>query len=63
MITKEQLEINRLINENRVLKEENKDLFMRLAAIKTIINRVKPICSQKLESMLKECEECSEAEN
>ena len=60
MLTKEQLEINRLVNENRVLKEENKDLFMRLSAIKTIINKVNPICSQKLESMLNECEDCRE---
>jgi len=45
-------------DELAVLRAENHDLTMRLAAIKTILTRVTPVCSQKLEKMLEDCERC-----
>lgn len=40
------------------LELENKDLFMRLSAIKVITQKVNPVCSKKLEELLVECETC-----
>ena len=40
------------------LELENKDLFMRLSAIKVITQKVNPVCSQKLEALLSECDTC-----
>ena len=42
----------------RELEYENKDLAMRLSAIKVITQKISPICSQKLEALLSECEFC-----
>ena len=45
-------------DEIRVLREEIKDLTMRLSAIKVITSKVSPVCSEKLRKMMEECEGC-----
>ena len=45
-------------DELAVLRTENHDLTMRLAAIKTILTRVNPVCSQKLLKLIEDCEGC-----
>ena len=52
------LSVEGLTKENALLKAELHDLTMRLAAIKTILTRVNPVCSQKLMKLLEECEGC-----
>jgi len=54
--------IRLLENENRLIREENKILLMRLAGIKTIISMVQPACTQKLEKLLNDCQGCKEDE-
>lgn len=44
--------------EIRFLREQNKDLNMRLSAIKVITNKIHPVCSQRLQELLEECEGC-----
>lgn len=50
--------MNDLQRELDLLKAENQDLTMRLAAIKTILTRVNPVCSQKLLKLIEDCEGC-----
>lgn len=40
------------------LEAENKTLLTRLTAIKMLVTRVEPVCSQKLEELLQSCEGC-----
>jgi len=47
-----------LENENRLLREENKTLLMRLAGVKTIVSMINPVCTQKLEELLNSCSSC-----
>lgn len=47
-----------LRNEVLSLKEEVKDLRMRLSAIKIIVTRIEPICSEKFTTLLESCEGC-----
>jgi hypothetical protein len=47
-------------NEIMILKEQNKDLLMRLCAIKTIVTKVNPVCSEKLQQLLDVCEGCKD---
>jgi len=42
----------------QLLEAENKDLLMRLSAIKVITTKITPVCSEKLQKMLEECEGC-----
>lgn len=51
--------IKELRAEKRCLEEKNKDLIMKLSAIKIIINQINPVCSEKLNSMISECSSCS----
>ena len=46
--------------EQRVkeLEAENKDLQMRLSAIKVIVTKINPVCSEKLQKLLEACEGC-----
>lgn len=47
-------------SEIAYLKEQNKDLLMRLSAIKVIVTRVNPVCSEKLQQLLSICEGCKD---
>ena len=47
-----------LEQENRALREQVKDLTMRPSAIKVITGKVVPICGEKLQKLLEECEGC-----
>lgn len=42
----------------RELEAENKDLRMRLSAIKTITAKITPVCAEKLQRLLLGCEGC-----
>ena len=44
--------------EIKYLREQVKDLTMRLSAIIVIVNKVSPLCSEKLQQLLDECEGC-----
>ena len=48
--------------EIRFLREQNKDLTMRLSAIKVIVSKITPICSDKLQQLLETCEGCHDDE-
>ena len=50
--------VQELEKKIRLLEQENKDLLMRLSAIKVITQKVNPVCSKKLEELLLECEHC-----
>lgn len=54
---------NALMNENRILKEQNQDLLMRLSAVKTIVTKISQTCSEKLRHLLEDCEGCKGEEN
>lgn len=49
---------NALMNENRILKEQIQDMTMRLSAIKVIVTKITPTCSEKLRHLLEDCEGC-----
>ena len=51
--------IEELSNEIRVLKDQNKDLIMRLSAIKVIVTKINPVCSEKLQQLLDTCNLCN----
>lgn len=51
-------QIETLKRENEILKEELKNCHMTLAAIKTLVHRNSPLCSQKLSQLLDACEGC-----
>lgn len=53
MLTEYEQGIANLNNEIRILKDEIKDLTMRLSAIKVIVTKIEPSCSNKLENYLK----------
>ena len=40
------------------LEAENKDLLMRLSAIKVMVTRISPVCSEKLQKLFEDCEGC-----
>lgn len=42
----------------RELEAEVKDLTMRLSAIKVIVTKITPVCSQKLQELLWSLEGC-----
>jgi len=42
----------------RELEAENRDLMMRLSAIKVITTNIMPICADKLQKIFAECEGC-----
>ena len=42
----------------RELEAEVKDLTMRLSAIKVIVTKITPTCSEKLRHLLEDCEGC-----
>lgn len=42
----------------RELEAEVRDIRMRLSAIKVITNKIHPVCSQRLQELLEECEGC-----
>ena len=46
--------------EQRVkeLEAENKDLHMRLSAIKVITQKMNPVCAEKLHALFIDCEGC-----
>lgn len=48
-----------LEREIRFLKEENKQLNMRLATIKTITLYQEPLCADRVRKALQECGGCS----
>lgn len=41
------------------LEAENKDLTMRLSAIKIITAKISPVCSEKLKRLFEEYEGCN----
>lgn len=52
------------MNAEQRLKEleaENKDLRMRLSAIKVITMHISPVCSEKLSKLLEEAEKCQQS--
>jgi hypothetical protein len=49
--------------ENRYLKEQVRDLTMRLSAVKVIVNKINPLCAEKLQKLLEECEGCKGEES
>lgn len=44
----------------RQLEAEVKDLTMRLSAIKVITTKVQPVCANRMQRLLEECELCGE---
>ena len=50
--------MSELIEECVLLKEQNKTLLMRLAAVKTIVTSINPACSEKIKKLLHECGDC-----
>jgi len=49
-----------LKRENDVLRQENKDMRMRLVAVRTLVTHLQPACSKKLEELLRDCEGCNQ---
>lgn len=47
-----------LENEITRLKEEIKDLTMRLSAVKVMVTKITPVCSEKLLQLLESCSSC-----
>lgn len=52
-----------LRNEVNALREEVHDLRMRLSAIKVIVTRIEPVCSEKFKTLLEACEGCKGEED
>jgi hypothetical protein len=50
--------IRELRAETRCLEKKNKELIMKLAAIKLITNHVYPVCPEKLQNIISECTNC-----
>jgi hypothetical protein len=47
-----------LATENRLLREENKQLRMKLSAIKVMLLHEQPLCADKLRTALTQCKGC-----
>ena len=52
-----------LRNEVKTLREEVKDLIMRLSAIKIIVTKIEPVWSEKFKTLLEACEGCKGEED
>jgi len=44
--------------EIKALKSQLHDLTMRLSAVKVIVTKINPVCSEKLQKLFEECEGC-----